>query len=105
MNFSSSGLCALIGGPCDFFFSDPPNASAESPNVIPSVAIASCESKQVSKGDYINNVEESNRSLCWSSLKVSGRVLTQWEPIWRPATWYITTILIELRVKNEKVLL
>jgi hypothetical protein len=42
MNFSSSGLCALIGGPCDFFADEPPIDSADRPPTVASVAIASC---------------------------------------------------------------
>ena len=41
MNFSSSVLWALIGGPSCFAFFSPPNAKAEPANNVPRVAIES----------------------------------------------------------------
>jgi len=48
MNASSSGLDALIGGPCVFFAADPPRVANIIPPVnVPRTAIASYESLEL----------------------------------------------------------
>jgi hypothetical protein len=57
--------------------------------------------KHVSKCDYNQGTERSREVHAGSPVKDSKRTHTQWEPIWRPATWYITTILTCLRWMRE----
>jgi hypothetical protein len=63
MNFSSSGLCALIGGPCVFFADDPPIERVDNPPTVASVAIASCKIQTESVRATIPECQRSAREL------------------------------------------
>jgi hypothetical protein len=67
MNFSSSGLCALIGGPC-VFADDPPIARVDNPPTVASVAIASCKIQAESVRATIPECQRSARELMLGDL-------------------------------------